>query len=209
MWTTKVNLNAECDDQMANDGFDHTLFVFLQEDAETLAGGGAGTIVMVIIDDVKEDGVQEPTEVIEIPLIDYPFPKIMDNQGNAKNELKKVEYLAMARGHLILADTNTVFYMNLIKTIKEKAIKFKTRGEKVAIQWSSFTIQKVDDEGFQGKDKCGGHLGFELKGIDDMGHGDAALVLEEQKNHFLVFIKLELSQKQAAPNALFPLLAGG
>jgi hypothetical protein len=33
-------------------------------------------------------------------------------------------------------------------------------------------------------------MGYKLMGLDDLGHGDAGLVLEEQKNHYMTFLKI-------------------
>ena len=36
----------------------------------------------------------------------------------------------------------------------------------------------------------GEKFGYELKGMDDLGHGEAGLVLEELKNSYLTFLKV-------------------
>jgi hypothetical protein len=104
-----------------------------------------------------------------------------------------IKFLAMARGHLILADKDSVFYCDLVTSVK-----CETQGKPVPkVVWNSFTIElkkeKTDNSGDFDD-------GYKLKGLDDMGNGEAALVLEEQKNCYLSFVKFGLKQGKLVLN---------
>ena len=94
----------------------------------------------------------------------------------------KKEFMAVAKGHLVLSDGKSVYFTNLLKIIKMHQ-KNKDSERKVS-------MKHIDVRSFHIKETQ-----MVLKGIEDLGSGDAALIVEEKVNHYLTFLRLELYEE--------------
>jgi hypothetical protein len=92
---------------------------------------------------------------------------------------------------MVLAGENTICYVDLIQIIRVLMTEFDDDEEKTR------KIKEIKFHQFNLAQKS-----FRCHALDNMGNGDAALILEELDQHFLTFLRLDIRPKSETPLTL-------